>query len=106
MCDFFLSENQTIIAGRVGRGDSEFLHEILFDDRGHMAMHSAVHDSFGYLKVQHGVGPGYNYLNKSSSFHTDDTNDCMSGQLPGMNFWKNVIEEIKMKNKVLEHFRC
>ena len=92
--------------GRVGPGDSGWIHDLLFDDRGHMAYHSAVHDAFGYLKVTHDVGPGYNYLNKSSYFHTDDTENCMAGQVPGISFWKKVIDEIQLKQKVLEHLRC
>ena len=82
------------------------MHDILFDDRGYMAMHSATHDAFGYLRRQHGVGPGYNYLNRSSILHTDDTDNKMAGQVPGISFWMNVIEEIKTKKKVLEHWRC
>ena len=94
-----------IFLGRVGPGDSTWIHNILFDDRGPMAYHSAVHDAFGYLKVIHDVGPGYNYLNKSSYFHTDDTDSFMAGQLPGIAFWKKVIDEIQLKQKVLEHLR-
>ena len=42
----------------MGPGDSVFMHEVLFDDNGNMAYHSAVHDAFGYLFNKHGVGPG------------------------------------------------
>lgn len=87
----------------MGPGDTGFIHNVLFDDRGYMAFHSAVHDAFGYLKTAHGKGPGYDYLSGSTFF---DTNNCMAGQLPGIAFWKNVVQEIDTKKKVLEHWRC
>lgn len=73
--------------GRVGPGDSGWFHNTLFDDYGHMAYHSAVHDGFGYLRTAHETGPGYNYL------------DCgwfgdwspMGGQLSGIRFWKKTL---------------
>ena len=95
----------SIFVGRVGPGDTGWFHDMLFDDRGHMAFHSAVHDGFGYLKLNHDVGPGYNYLRRSSILHSDDPHNPMAGQLPGIAFWKKVINEIQLKQKVLEHWR-
>ena len=65
---------------------------------GHMAYHSAVHDAFGYLLNYHGIGPGYNYLNDSRI----DGKNPLSGQLSGVNFWKEVIGEVEKKQKVLD----
>ena len=87
----------------MGAGDSGFMHNILFDDRGYMAHHSAVHDAFGYLHTAHDRGPGYDYLKGSPFFETDH---CMAGQMAGISFWKHVIEEIETKAKVIEHWRC
>lgn len=89
-------------AGRVGPGDTGFMHNILFDDRGHMAYHSAVHDAFGYLFNNHSTGPGYDYLNGSIL----GKGNPMAGQLDGISFWSHVIRDIETKHKVIEHFRC
>ena len=101
MCHLVFSS----LIGRVGPGDTGWFHDLLFDDRGHMAYHSAVHDAFGYLRVTHEVGPGYNYLDRTSIFHTNNTDSCMAGQLPGIAFWKKVIHKIELKEKAIEHFR-
>ena len=68
-----------------------------------MAYHSAVHDAFGYLITKHKVGPGYDYLNGSTFF---DTSNCLSGQTPGIAFWKKTIKDIETKNKVLDVWKC
>ena len=78
------------------------MHNILFDDRGHMAYHSAVHDAFGYLFNNHSTGPGYDYLNGSIL----GKGNPMAGQLDGISFWSHVIRDIETKHKVIEHFRC
>ncbi|XP_002159012.3 uncharacterized protein LOC100205034 isoform X2 [Hydra vulgaris] len=86
--------------GRVGPGDTGFIHNILFDRDGPMAYHAAVHDAFGYLKTFHNVGPGYNYLGGVSAVETEN---CMAGQTSGLLFWKfviNNIKEIKSKESI------
>lgn len=82
------------IIGRVGPGDSGWVHNMLYDDRGYMAYHSAVHDAFGYLLTFHGIGPGYDYLKKSvlSKYNP------ISGQLDGINFWKKLLVNSKVKS--------
>ena len=74
------------------------MQNILFDDMGHMAYHSAVHDAFGYLLTSHGIGPGYNYLNNSRI----NEKNSLSGQKSGVSFWKEVIGEVEKKHKVLQ----
>ncbi|XP_066919944.1 uncharacterized protein [Clytia hemisphaerica] len=78
--------------GRVGPGDSGWVHNLLYDDRGFMAYHSAVHDAFGYLIIFHRKGPGYDYLKRSvlSKFNP------FSGQYDGIQFWKKFLEGHKM----------
>ena len=66
-----------------------------------MAYHSAVHDSFGYLKTNHGIGPGYDYLDKN---YLADTN-CMAGQISGISFWKEVLEEVETKLLVINRLK-
>ncbi|XP_066912933.1 uncharacterized protein [Clytia hemisphaerica] len=75
--------------GRVGPGDSGWVHSLLYDDRGFMAYHAAVHDAFGYLITFHKKGPGYDYLKKSvlSKYNP------FSGQYDGISFWKKVLGE-------------
>ena len=74
--------------GRVGPGDSGWMHNLLYDDRGFMAYHSGVHDAFGYLLNFHKTGPGYDYLKKSmlSKSHP------FSGQIHGIQFWRNLLK--------------
>lgn len=86
-------------SGRVGPGDTGWMHNILFDDNGHMAYHSAVHDAFGYLLNFHKTGPGYNYM-KYSLLSTDNP---MSGQYSGIEFWKKVMHEVELGHKVIKH---
>lgn len=77
----------------MGPGDSGWMHTILYDDRGFMAYHSAVHDAFGYLLRFHEIGPGYDYLKKSvlSKYNP------MSGQYDGISFWKKLLINSKIK---------
>ena len=79
--------------GRVGPGDSGWVHNLLYDDRGYMAYHAAVHDAFGYLITFHEKGPGYDYLKKSvlSKYNP------LSGQYDGITFWKKLLLGRKMK---------
>ncbi|XP_057295352.1 uncharacterized protein LOC130623840 [Hydractinia symbiolongicarpus] len=88
-------------AGRVGPGDTGWFHNILFDDTGYMAYHSAVHDGFGYLVSFHKVGPGYDYLYA----HILDKTNCMAGQISGISFWKETIEDIQTMHKVIKAFK-
>jgi len=88
-------------AGRVGPGDTGWIHNILFDDTGYMAYHSAVHDGFGYLKTNHNVGPGYDYLGK----HYIDASNCMAGQISGINFWREVVDDVEKKLLVINQFK-
>ena len=79
-----------MVLGRAGPGDSSFVHDILFDNTGPFAYHSAVHDAFGYLLTHHNIGPGYDYIGAGSIF---DSSKCMSGQVSGIFFWKNLLKE-------------
>ena len=69
------------------------MHNLLYDDRGFMAYHSAVHDAFGYLLTFHEIGPGYDYLKKSvlSKYNP------ISGQYDGISFWKKLLINSKIK---------
>ena len=80
-------------AGRVGKGDSCFLHHFLYDEDGKYAYHSAVHDAFGYLKDIHNEGPGYNYINQSIL----TSKNALSGQVYGIKFWEEVLEYFTLK---------
>lgn len=88
---FYLSH----LPGRVGPGDSGWIHDALFDDVGHMAYHGAVHDAFGYLITWHNIGPGYDYrigMKKVSE-------NCMSGQATGIHFWRHIMDVMDTKEK-------
>ena len=94
--------------GRAGPGDSGWFHQMIFDDDGHIAYHSAVHDAFGYLINYHSIGPGYDYMHHS---HFNKSNP-LAGQLDGMNFWKNVLSTVSLKGdsmdlgaSTLDHFK-
>jgi len=88
-------------AGRVGPGDSGWLHNILYDNSGEWAHHSAVHDAFGYLINFHEIGPGYNYMYRSFF----DKDNPMAGQISGIEFWKKYVKEVELKLKVIENFK-
>ena len=72
---------------------------MLFDNTGYMAYHSAVHDAFGYLRKHHHTGPGYDYMDDSIL----STDNPMSGQISGMNFWKKVCNEVQKKQRVIKY---
>ena len=91
----------SLLIGRVGPGDTTWFHNTLFDDYGHMAYHSAVHDGFGYLKTAHETGPGYDYLDEG---WLSDGNP-MAGQICGISFWKDYLKEI-CPEQHLEKFCC
>lgn len=78
------------LAGRTGPGDSSILHNLLFDDSGPIAFHSAAHDAFGYLLNYHEVGPGYKYL---SGFSIFDTTEPLSDQISGVEFWSELLRK-------------
>ena len=88
-------------AGRVGPGDSGWFHNLLYDNSGEWAHHSAVHDGFGYLLNFHEIGPGYNYMYKSFF----DKDNPLAGQISGIDFWKKYVKEVEMKLKVIENFK-
>jgi len=82
------------VAGRVGPGDSGIVHEMLYDHDGPLSYHAASHDAFGYLISYHVIGPGYDYLNCGSIFHSSQ---CMSGQISGIVFWKGLLQRNENK---------
>ncbi|XP_066911020.1 uncharacterized protein [Clytia hemisphaerica] len=86
--------------GRVGPGDTGWIHNKLFDDLGPFAYHSAVHDAFGYLKINHDTGPGYSYLNGRKN---GDSNP-LRGQVTGLKFWKDVVKRLKPEEAPEEKF--
>ena len=88
-------------AGRVGPGDSGWFHNLLYDNSGEWAHHSAVHDAFGYLLNFHALGPGYNYMYKSFF----DTDNPLAGQISGIDFWKKYVGEVEAKLKVIHNFK-
>ena len=75
--------------GRVGPGDSGWMHNLLYDDRGPVAYHAAVHDAFGYLITFQKKGPGYDYLKKSIL----NKNRSIAGQFDGISFWKKLLND-------------
>lgn len=88
-------------AGRVGPGDTGWFHRLLYDETGYMAYHSAVHDGFGYLETFHKIGPGYDYLGA----HWLSKTNSMAGQITGISFWKDIIEEVEKKNEVIRRLK-
>ena len=88
-------------AGRVGPGDSGWFHDIMYDNSGEMAHHSAVHDGFGYLINFHETGPGYDYMYKSFF----DTDNPLAGQFSGIDFWRKYVNESEDKLKVVGNFK-
>jgi len=70
---------------------------MLFDDDGPLAYHSAAHDAFGYLITYHNIGPGYNYL--GADCEVLKASRCMSGQISGLYFWKDVLKTEKTELK-------
>ena len=89
-----ISQTCILYLGRVGPGDSKWMHGLLFDNNGYMAYHSAVHDGFGYLITNHQIGPGYDYMKGDA---LDDTN-CMAGQISGIQFWRKTLRGFKAQN--------
>ena len=55
-----------------------------------MAYHAAVHDAFGYLITHYDCGPGYNYLDSADCY---DSAFFMAGQIPGLEFWRRVLDQ-------------
>ena len=88
-------------AGRVGPGDSGWVHNLLYDNFGEWSHHSAVHDAFGYLFTFHNIGPGYNYMYNSFL----KTNNALAGQISGIDFWKKYMKEVKLELKVISNFK-
>jgi len=76
--------------GRIGKGDSKTLHNMLYKKDDPLAYHAAVHDAFGYLIQHHGKGPGYNYLNTKWTFFRKES--PMSCQAAGVKFWKKALK--------------
>ena len=87
--------------GRVGPGDSGWVHSLLYDNCGAWAHHSAVHDAFGYLFTFHETGPGYNYMYKSLL----NKDNPLAGQISGIDFWKKYVKTIKNQLEVVENFQ-
>jgi hypothetical protein len=52
-----------------------------------VAYHGAVHDAGGYMLNSHGVGPGYNYLNREAR----DPSNPLTGQQSGIQYWRGVV---------------
>ena len=66
----------------------------MFDDQGPMAYHTAVHDAFGYLKVFHDTGPGYDYMESSPL----DDDYFMAGHVGGIAFWNETVTNMECAN--------
>ena len=92
LAEICLVTSYILTLGRVGPGDSGFVHDLLFDDDGPMAYHSAVHDAFGYLISYHKIGPGYNYTCAGAIL---ESSSCVAGQISGINFWRDVLKKEK-----------
>ena len=85
-------------AGRAGPGDAGWFHQVMFDGNGPCAYHSAVHDAFGYLKTDHGTGPGYDYM-RNSRFRDSRP---VAGQIGGLKFWKKVLRSEELKPNIMD----
>ena len=84
--------------GRAGPGDAGWFHELLFDENGPCAYHSAVHDAFGYLLTDHQTGPGYDYMQNSLLRKSRP----ISGQIGGLKFWRKVLDSKVVKPNVMD----
>ncbi len=64
------------------------------DQENSTVLHGAVHDGAGYLINAHGIGPGYNYLERG--YEKLGPYDPNSGQASGTAYWagRNVDEQI------------
>ena len=87
-----------IFIGRTGPGDSDIIHDLLFDENGPLAFHSAVHDAFGYLLNYHQTGPGYKYLGAFSIF---EAHEPLSDQVSGIEFWNELLRKNKPRKSRL-----
>ncbi len=90
--------------GLVGPGNDS----VSGDAQNPTVLHGTVHDAAGYLLNAHGVGPGYNYLEKSWEL---DTTNPLAGQTSGTAYWadRNPIAQAAATlgtfgaNAVMEH---
>ncbi len=73
--------------GRVGPGDSKFLHWV-FQNNEAMNYHGATHDAAGYLYNYHNIGPGYTYLEPTAP--SSQKSNPLSGQF-GYFYWKELL---------------
>ncbi len=67
--------------GAVGPGNDAISD---WDKNNPIVMHGSVHDAAGYLLNAHGIGPGYNYLQRG--WELNRTNP-LSGQVSGVNYF-------------------
>ena len=59
--------------------------------------HAVMYDSFGYLKEFHGIGPGSDYLEEYSLFHSytlTDNRDTLS-ESTGLLFWQRTLKRLE-----------
>ncbi|XP_031556044.1 uncharacterized protein LOC116292829 [Actinia tenebrosa] len=86
--------------GRVGKGNGDILHTLLYTQEDVIAYHSAVHDASGYLYLYHGIGPGYNYID--SKWTIFNTSNPMCCQIPGYHFYRKALRRAE-ENKTSSH---
>ena len=86
--------------GRAGPADAGLFNQIVFDNNtSPLAYHSAVQDAFGYLKTDHNVGPGSDYMYNSEVMGTSPLAEQTGGGL----FCKKVMKDwSKDKHIVME----
>jgi hypothetical protein len=68
--------------------------------------HGVAHDAAGYLYNYHGVGPGYDYLNREGL----DRGNPLTGQVSGTRYWTELIHPsttplFQVQDRAVDFFR-
>lgn len=88
--------------GMVGPGNLAFAPS----NNSAIGYHGVAHDAAGYLYNYHGVGPGYDYLNREGL----DRGNPLTGQVTGTRYWTEIIHPstsplFEAKDNVVEFTR-
>ena len=88
--------------GMVGPGNAAFAPS----NNSAIGYHGVAHDAAGYLYNYHGVGPGYDYLNREGL----DRGNPLTGQVTGTRYWTEIVHPgtvplFQAKDQVVESFR-
>ena len=76
--------------GRIGSGDSQFLHWDFRNDEA-MGYHGQAHDAGGYLYNYHGIGPGYTYARLDAP--VSHRGNALKGHKSGIQFWQLAVDQ-------------